>query len=349
MMMKKIKAVMIGCGRRGSGDVTGSGMSHAHVMGYQALPNVTVVGCADLVEERAKDFAELYKIPGVYTDYKEMIRKEKPDIVSISTWPATHRQIVEGCAALGVRAIHCEKPMAPTFGDARAMKRVCDEKGIQLTFNHQRRFEKHFQTARNLVNSGAIGTLRRIETACPDLFDWGTHWFDMMHFYNNDIPAEWVLGQIHVDKGNAVFGVRMENQGMANIRFVNGVYGLMLAGAGHTIWAEHRLLGTEGIIEVETPVVRVRGRGDKEMRTIKFPEEKNVGGWTAITWGIRDAIMCLETGREPELSARKTLQSTECIFATYESSRRRGRVTLPLDIEDNPLHAMLDEGVIGTK
>jgi len=54
----------------------------------------------------------------------------------------------------------------------------------------------------------------------------------------------------------------------------------------------------------------------------------------------------METGREPELSARKALQATECIFATYESSRRRGRVTFPLEIEDNPLHTMLDAGVI---
>jgi predicted dehydrogenase len=351
-MMKKIKAAMIGCGRQGREedfDVTGCAMSHSHVMGYQALPNVTVVACVDLVEERAKDFAKKYNIAGVYTDYKEMIRKEKPDIVSISTWTATHRQIVEGCAEVGVRAIHCEKPMAVTLGDARAMMKACDDKGIQLTFNHQRRFEKQYQTARNLVNTGVIGKLRRIETACPDLFDWGTHWFDMMHFYNNDIPAEWVLGQIHVDKPKNVFGVLLENQGMANVRFVNGVYGLMMAGAGHTIWADHRLLGTDGIIEVAMPVVRVRGRGDKEMRTITFPEEKNIGGWTPITWGIRDAVTCLETGREPELSARKALQATECIFATYESSRRRGRVTFPLDIEDNPLHAMLDEGVIGTK
>ena len=345
--MKKVKAAIIGCGRpRGGDDVTGSGMSHAHVKGYQALPNVTVVGCADLVEARARDFSASYNISGVYTDYQEMIRKDKPDIVSISTWPATHREIVEGCAEAGVRAIHCEKPMATTLGDARAMKKTCEEKGVQLTFNHQRRFELQYQVARNLVNAGAIGTLRRIETACADLYDWGTHWFDMMHFYNNDIPAEWLIGQIHVDKGKTVFGVRMENQGMANVRFVNGVYGLIFTGAGNTIWADHRLLGTEGIIEVAMPDVRIRARGDKEMRTVDIPKQKEVGGWTPITWGIRDAIVCMETGREPELSARKALQATECIFATYESSRRRGRVTFPLEIEDNPLHTMLDAGVI---
>jgi UDP-N-acetylglucosamine 3-dehydrogenase len=349
--MEQFKAAMIGCGRQGDVedyDVTGCAMSHSHVMGFQALPNVTVVAAVDLVEERASDFAKKFNIKGVYTDYKEMIKTEKPDIVAISTWTATHREIVENCARLGVRAIFCEKPMATNYGDARAMKEICDELGVQLSFNHQRRFEKQYQTARALVNAGVIGKLRRIETSCNDLIDWGTHWFDMMFFYNNDIPAEWLIGQIDYTSGKKSFGVRMENQGMANIRFCNGVYGLMLSGDGHTIWADHRLLGTEGIIEVDMPVVRVRGRGDKEMRTIEFPPDiSSASEKSAISLAIRDVVSSLITGREPELSARKALQATECTFATYESSRRRGRVNFPLDIDDNPLYSMLDAGMIG--
>jgi hypothetical protein len=49
----------------------------------------------------------------------------------------------------------------------------------------------------------------------------------------------------------------------------------------------------------------------------------------------------LKTGREPELAGRRALQATELIFATYESSRKRGRVDLPLQIEDSPLLSML--------
>jgi hypothetical protein len=82
------------------------------------------------------------------------------------------------------------------------------------------------------------------------------------------------------------------------------------------------------------------------------------GEWQAIEVGERDAyvetnidnvadlVEALKTEREPECSARKALQATEIIFATYESSRRRGRVDLPLDIEDSPLQAMLDAGEI---
>ena len=42
------------------------------------------------------------------------------------------------------------------------------------------------------------------------------------------------------------------------------------------------------------------------------------------------------------------LRATELIFATYESSRRRGRVDLPLAVEDSPFLSMVESGVMAT-
>ncbi|MBM4083576.1 MAG: gfo/Idh/MocA family oxidoreductase, partial [Planctomycetes bacterium] len=53
--------------------------------------------------------------------------------------------------------------------------------------------------------------------------------------------------------------------------------------------------------------------------------------------------------REPELSARRALNATELIFACWESSRRRGRVDLPLDISDSPIEAMVAAGELKPK
>jgi UDP-N-acetylglucosamine 3-dehydrogenase len=63
-----------------------------------------------------------------------------------------------------------------------------------------------------------------------------------------------------------------------------------------------------------------------------------------LTWvedGVLDLIDALKADREPELAGRRALRATELIFATYESSRRRGRVELPLMVEDSPLLDML--------
>jgi hypothetical protein len=63
---------------------------------------------------------------------------------------------------------------------------------------------------------------------------------------------------------------------------------------------------------------------------------------------VKNALDCLETGAEPELSHRKALRASEIIFAFYESVRRRVRVELPLEgVTDNPFVTMLEAGLLG--
>ncbi len=59
-----------------------------------------------------------------------------------------------------------------------------------------------------------------------------------------------------------------------------------------------------------------------------------------------ELVDAVQTGREPELSGRKAMQATELIFATYESSRRRGKIILPLDVDDSALLTMLEDGTM---
>jgi predicted dehydrogenase len=347
--MEKLRIGIIGCGRpwRTEG-ATGFGMGHAHAKGYKELPDCEIVACADIVRDNAYSFARSYGIPKVYTDYREMLEKEKPDIVSICTWPALHCEMVVASAESGVKAIHCEKPMAPTFGESKRMVRVCEEKGVQLTFNHQRRFLAPFRKAKELIKGGVIGELVRIEGECGNLFDWGTHWFDMFFFYNDETPAEWVMGQIDARKTKTVFGVKVEDQGISYFKFKNGVKAILFTGYDSSIGCANRIYGTEGVIEVgvpDGPHLRYRGKGDGDWKVV--PTEEGIHGDVAIRRAIADLVEALKQGREPELSARKALQATEIIFATYESSRRRARIDLPLDIEDSPFLSMLESGEIG--
>ena len=330
-----LRAGVIGCGGRG----------HAHAEGYAEDERVTIAACADPSEEARTALAGRFGVERTWADYGEMLDRERLDLVSVCTWPHLHRPMIEAAAAAGARAIHAEKPMAPTWGDARALHAACEEGGVLLTFCHQRRFGDGFATARDLIRDGAIGPLRRFEGVCANLFDWGTHWFDMMFFYNDETPARWVMGQIDVSEHREIFGVRLDTSGLSWVRFENEVEGLLTTGdAGHAGPA-NRLIGDEGVIEVQG------GGGGLRMR--------RGGGWEEVerTSGVpaprhtiasvRDLVDCLHSGEEPELSSRKALQATELIFATYESSRRRGRVDLPLQVEDSALLSMLDEGVIG--
>lgn len=344
--MARFRVGIIGCGRplRAEG-ATGFGMSHWHARGYEASPDAEIVALADINLENARAFQDQHGGERIYPDYREMLAKERLDIVSVSTWPHLHAEMVVASAEAGVKAIHCEKPMAPTYGEALRMARTCEERGVQLTFNHQRRFGPSFRKARQLLKSGAIGELIRLEAKCSDLFDWGTHWLDMMFFYNDETPVEWVIGQIEPRGGSEVFGVCVEGQGISYFKYRNGVYGLLVTGSEAGWEASNRLVGTNGVIEVghsrEVPL-RMWGVGQAGWQVVEFENDSH---WAdPVEQGVLDLVEALKAGREPELSSRKALRATELIFATYESSRRRGRVELPLDIDDSPFLSMLESG-----
>lgn len=359
----QFRVAVIGAGRpRGKEGATGFGMSHAHAKGYTATGKCRLVGVADLIETNATAFAEDHGDgeTEVFTDYHDMLALVKPDVVSVCTWPHLHADMVVACAEAGVRAVHCEKPMAPTWGEARRMAKACADAGTQLTFNHQRRFEAQYATARGLLRSGAIGDLVQVELACPNMFDWGTHWFDMLFFYVGDRPASWVIGQVDTQTLTTAFAVQMENQGLAMVGFADGVRGLMTTGdtipdgglrddgtqpRREALGAMQRLIGTDGVIEVG-----VRGTYNAKVRLMNgaapgWQEPTMIGAdhfEDAIGAGVANLIDCLGTGAEPELSVVKALRGTELIFATYESSRRRARIGLPLEgVDGNPLHDML--------
>ncbi len=348
-MPDKYRIGFIGTGQPYESEgATGFGMAHLHADGYIQTGRCTLAACADLNPEAAEAFAEKYGVPKTYTDYREMLAAEALDIVSVCTWPGQHAPLVRDAARAGVKAIHCEKPMATTWGDAKDMVRVCDEYGVQLTFNHQRRFLGPFQTIKRLLDEGAIGTLQQIQGNCGDLYDWGTHWLNMFFYYRSEMPAVWVLAQIDSRKDHGIFGVPQESQGLCEFQFQDSVRALLTTGEHSQEDAAHRLIGTDGILEVrwDAPHVRLLNAGSGGWQTVDQPDDLH--NWAAIGRGIADLLDALEAGREPLLSARFALQSTEIIFAAYESSRRRGRVDLPLTVDDNAFLTMLKGGLLGT-
>jgi predicted dehydrogenase len=256
--------------------------------------------------------------------------------------------MVLDCAMAGVKAILCEKPMADSWGAARLMTQECQRRGVQLTFNHQRRFGAPFALARDLLRDGAIGALRRVEIGSPnDIYDTGTHWIDMCGMYAGDVPGEWVIGQIDYRTEKLIFGAHAENQALAAWRYTNGVYATIATGPGAAmVGALFRLIGTEGLIEIGVengPLLRVRRAGSTEWEQIDTHGE-GLHGPGFYERAVADTITALLDGHESELSARRALNATEIIFAVYESSRRRGRVDLPLIVTDHPLVAMIEAG-----
>jgi len=347
--VNKLRIGIIGTGKKKARpDRFGYAMAYQHANAYQALDSCEIVACADLVEENARAFADTYGAEKVYTDYRAMLDDTQLDMVSICTWMHLHEPMVLDACRAGVRAIHCEKPMADTWGGARRMADAAEKAGVQLTFNHQRRYGAPFMLAKRMLDDGEIGDLMRLECECGNIYDSGTHFIDMFSFFNNEQPAKWVLGQIDYRQENLVFGAHCENQQVVLTEYANGVFGLIMTGTGPStpVGCVDRLIGTEGVIEVGVangPAMRYRRAGEKEW-TAPDTGGESIHGPGFIERAIADVVACLREGRKCQLDASNALIVTEIIFGAYESSRRRGRVDFPLEIEDNPLAAMVESG-----
>jgi UDP-N-acetylglucosamine 3-dehydrogenase len=350
-----LRVAIIGTGsKKKQADRFGYAMAYEHARGYQAQEACEIVACADIVEDNARAFAEAFGLPegGVYLDYNEMLATEQPDVVSVCTWMCLHERMVLDCVAAGVKAIHCEKPMADTFGGARRMAEAAAAAGVQLTFNHQRRYGAPYTIARKLITDGAIGQLFRFESEFGNIYDTGTHFIDMISFFMGDgVPAKWVIAQVDYRQENLVFGAPCENQQVMLFEYANGVFGMVMSGApggGHPVGVINRILGSEGLIEVgmghgATDAIRWRKFTETEWRLPDTGGE-SIHGPGFVERAVADVVDCLRAGRKCQLDASNAMVATELIFGAYESSRRRGRVDFPLDIDDNPLEAMVASG-----
>jgi predicted dehydrogenase len=262
--------------------------------------------------------------------------------------------------------------MATTWSDAQEMVEACKLKGVQLTINHQYRFGEPYSKAKELLDGGAIGDLRRFEFGHSTLFDMGSHLFDLCNWYNDGVPAEWVLAQVDYTEENRMFGTHNENQAIAQWRYENGVFGLASTGRGDDFLESLlHIVGTKGEIEIggsNAPLrIRQDGRGWRTIDTggdgVWGPSKgllnsalDRFSGRIAerfvepsfLDRAIEDVIKALQTGGEPELVAEEALASQELIFAAWESVRRRGLVDLPLEIDDNPLEALVESGALLT-
>ena len=111
--MKKVKVGVIGAG----------GISHAHMEGYQKLPDVQVVAVADVVPGKARAWAEKYDVPHAFEDYRQLLALDEIEGVSVCTYNRAHAQPTIDALRAG-KAVLCEKPMAPTLAEAAAMLRA---------------------------------------------------------------------------------------------------------------------------------------------------------------------------------------------------------------------------------
>lgn len=346
--MSTLDVAVIGTGPHPDDDreEKGYSMGYRHANAYDAIEGCRLVGCSDIVGAYADDFAESFDIPAAHSfeDHTEMLDAVEPDLVSICTPPKTHLSLISDCAAHpAVRGIHCEKPMAPTWGACREMVERCEAHGVALTFNFQNRGRPAVETIASLLDDGAIGDLQRIEISRADLMQTGIHNIDLANAFAGDCDVEWVMGQADShDEAVWYTDMAVESQGLGLWVYENGVQGLAFSGeyADELSDAQLRLRGSDGEVELRfwsDDPVRLRSATENGWQSVAVDEER---GQRAT---LADVVDSLREERPAAVRAERALRATEIVFAIWESAKRRGRVDLPLENDGNALDDVIAE------
>ena len=350
------KAAVIGCSRMG-GFIDHESVHRSdsmripprsHGAGYYACDRIELVGCSDTREDVMEQFGLLYDVPKPrqYTNYKELIDREKPDVVSVATQPEQRAEIVRYIVENGVRAVYAEKAMSASLQEAKDMVHVVESNGAILNLGTNRRWHRGYAAMKTLVQDGTLGDLNSIIIyQNTSLFNGSPHSFDLALYLNNDVPVSWVQAHLPEDpqggrSKNGDFNMRAgdslfeDPSGHGIIQFTNGVSAYaLLSGRASEFEATCEYGIVTAIEQNDTWVIRKNNvnsnnRDSEPMVPGTFPEFKHKSTTLAL---IEDLVQSLDTGHPPAGGIRTAYASTELLFAFLESHRQNGaRVALPL-------------------
>ena len=345
-----MRYALIGCGR----------ISPNHVAAAKAN-NLEIVAICDIVEANMIDKKlkfELTDDTHMYTDYAEMLAKEKPQLVAIATESGKHAQIALDCIEAGCNII-IEKPIALSLEDADKIIAAADAKGVKVCACHQNRFNKSIQKIRDAVDKNRFGKMFHATAHirwCRDheYYDraaWRGTWEQdggalMNQCIHNIDLLRWMMGdeiievvgmtdRLHHDY------IQAEDLGIALIRFANGGYGIV---EGTTNVYPKNLEETLYIFG-EKGTVKAGGASVNKIEEWNFsdmldnPDEvkarfhenpPNVYGY-GHTPLYADVIDSVENNRAPYVDARAGRRALELVLAIYKSAATGEIVKFPLE------------------
>ena len=344
-----MKYALIGCGR----------ISPNHI---EAAKNnrLEFAAMCDLVPDVMQEKSEKFGLESVrkYTDYRELLEKEQPELVAIATESGNHAKIALDCIAAGSNVI-IEKPIALSLADANAIIKAGREKDVVICANHQNRFNKSIQYIRKALEEGRFGKLshgaahirwnrgKSYYEQAPWRGTWEMDGGCLMNqcIHNIDL-LRWMMGD-EIDEVMAYTDqlehpyLEAEDLGIALVKFSNGSYGII---EGTTNIYPKNLEETLYIFG-ERGTAKAAGTSDNIIEEWRFadglddPEEvkakfrenpPNVYGF-GHTPLYADVIDAIQNHREPLVDAEAGKRALELVLAIYKSAAEHRPVKLPLE------------------
>ncbi len=344
--MKKARIGIIGSGGIAQG---------AHLPGYAKVADAEVVACCDVREEVAREAARKFTIPRTYTDYREMLREEELDGVSVCTPNACHMAPTIAALKAGINVL-CEKPLAMNPEEGRAMCAAAKRAKRILMVGFNVRFGGGHQALKKFIQAGELGEIyfarvqalrrrgipgwgvftQKSMSGGGPLIDIGVHVLDL---------TLWLMGHpkpVSVSGGTyCVFGKRrnifapwgpwdpkkytVEDMGVGFVRFANGATMVI-----ESSWAAHieetwksTLVGTNG--GATTSPLQIMQEKHQTLVDVTPQRVAEINGHHAEVAAFVDAI---RNGKPSPVPGEQGLMATRILDGIYRSAAAKKEVRI---------------------
>lgn len=351
--MAKLRIGIIGTGGIANGK---------HMPSLKRLDTVEMVAFCDIVEERAVKAVKEYGAEGskVYTDYRELLKDSSIDVIHVCTPNYNHAEISIAAMEAG-KHVMCEKPMAISSTEARAMVEASKRTGKKLTVGYNNRFRPDSQHLKKVCESGQLGDIYYAKAhairrrAVPTwgvfldeekqgggpLIDIGTHALDLTLWMMDNYKPVSVTGSVFHKLGSRPNSANawgpwdpekftVEDSAFGFIKMENGATIVLESSwALNTLdvkEAKTTLCGTEGGADMEDGL---RLNGESFSRMYEQKVDLKAGGVafygskteTDANLEARLWIESILNNTEPTVRAEQALVVTEILEAIYESNK----------------------------
>jgi|HigsolmetaAR202D_1030399.scaffolds.fasta_scaffold00019_22 Predicted dehydrogenases and related proteins len=315
---------LVGCG----------GIAAQHLAAYRHAGYNVVALCDRNLHKVEERRASYYPEADIYTDYRELLKRDDIEVVDLLPMPKDRYPIIEAALNAGKHVLS-QKPFVTDIDAGQRLVELADAKGVKLAVNQNGRWAPHYSYIRQAIEAGLLGELASatltvhwnhswiIETAFNEmhdlvLYDFAIHWFDILtYFFRDRRPTKVyassarsssqrakppMLAQVAVDYEGAqatlVFNADVVH-GQQDRTYVAGSRGTAIS-LGPSLSEQSVTLYTEA------------GYAIPKLQGTWFREGFH---------GTMAELLCaIEEGREPINSARENLRSLELAFAAIASS-----------------------------
>jgi predicted dehydrogenase len=338
--------------RRVKTAVIGLNVGLSHVQAYQQLPDAELVALCDISEPWLRHCQQAYRVPEIYTDYRQMLAQASAEAVSVCLPVHLHLPVTLDCLAAG-RHVLVEKPIAANAAEARQMAAAAQAAERVLMISQNQRFGPEARFLKRFVESGGLGhiyfaravwrrPLGMLPTALQDRAtgaydrnwfneaakgggvgrDLGAHIIDFALWIMGHPPVADVTGRAYAHFGTALaqqHGTRfdVDDHTVGFVRFANGASLQIETSFGQHTDQEVLLNEFYG----------TRGGAVRDGGSLRLFGEMN-GAYTTTTPRLAEPpdstqahfVTCIRGGRSPSVTAEQGVQLMEIIDGLYRSS-----------------------------